>query len=265
MPIRPVVAGCLLLAAALEAQKLENMGAPMRVPFQCSAEEIVAFGLTCPSGHPCPVYLELAAVGSSSNRIFLTGNLHAESVTLFSILLASEDQGKTWYEPQERIRGAGLEQIQFFDLENGWIGGEQLGAVPRDPFLLVTQDGGKLWRAAPVYEESRAGAIDWFQFDSKTHGRLWVDRTMAGDPERRYEMLESRTGGESWILRAMSGRPIPGQPSEAPPAAGLRLRTDEASQSYRVEKQAGERWQTVASFLVRVGECREPEQTAPVP
>jgi len=38
---------------------------------------------------------------------------------------------------------------------------------------------------------------------------------MAGEPERRYELLESRTGGESWILRAASGRPIPGQPSEA--------------------------------------------------
>jgi hypothetical protein len=83
---------------------------------------------------------------------------------------------------------------------------------------------------------------------------------MAGDPERRYEMLESRTGGESWILRAMSGRPIPGQPSEAPAAAGFRLRTEEATQSYRVEKQAGERWQTLASFLVQVGECREPER-----
>jgi hypothetical protein len=253
----------LLLAAALEAQKLENTGAPMRVPFQCSEEEMGAFGLTCPSGHPCPVYLELAAVASSSSRIFITGNLHAESVTLFSILLASEDDGKTWYEPHERIRASGLEQIQFFDLENGWIGGEQLGAVPRDPFLLVTQDGGKLWRVAPVYEESRAGAIDLFHFDSKTHGRLWVDRTMAGEPERRYELLESQTGGESWMLRAMSGRRIEGQPSEAPAAAGLRLRTEEASQSYRVEKQTGERWQPLASFLVRVGECREPEPPAP--
>jgi len=74
MPIRRVVAGCLLLAAALEAQKLENTGAPMRVSFECSAEEIGAFGLTCPSGHPCPVYLELARwapprAGSSSRAI----------------------------------------------------------------------------------------------------------------------------------------------------------------------------------------------------
>jgi photosystem II stability/assembly factor-like uncharacterized protein len=250
----------LVLAAALEAQKIENTGAPMRVPFQCSEEDIGAFGLICPSEHPCPIYLELAAVGSTSSRIFLTGNLHAESVTLFSILLASEDEGKTWYEPHERIRGAGLEQIQFFDLENGWIGGEQLGGVPRDPFLLVTHDGGKLWRKAPVYEESRAGSIDYFHFDSKTHGRLWVDQTMAGDPKRRYELLESQTGGESWVLRTMSGRPIEGRSSAAPASAGFRLRTEEASQSYRLEKQIGEGWQPVASFLVRVGECREAER-----
>jgi hypothetical protein len=38
------------------------------------------------------------------------------------------------------------------------------------------------------------------------------------------------------------------------------LRTEEASQSYRVEKQTGEGWRPVASFLVRVGECGELER-----
>ncbi|MGA2326109.1 MAG: hypothetical protein ABSH05_07460 [Bryobacteraceae bacterium] len=259
MPLRTVLSCCLLLAAAVKAQKLENTGAPMRVLFQCTEEDIRAFGLTCPSRQPCPVYLELAALDSSAGRIFLTGDLHTESATLFSILLASEDDGKTWYEPYQRIRSAGLDQIQFFDLESGWIGGQQLGAIPRDPFLLVTRDGGKLWHAAPVYEESRAGAIEAFRFDSKSHGWLWIDRTQSGEAESRYEMLESQTGGESWMLREVSDHPIAGKPRPAPPSAGFRLRPDAATKSYRVEQQTGERWQPLASFLVRVGECKEAE------
>jgi len=269
MPLRVSLAWCLVLSAALTAQE------PIRVPFHCTEEDIRALGLTCPVRQPCPVYLELAALGSSASRIFLTGNLHTESATLFSILLASQDDGKTWEEPHPRIRSAGLDQIQFFDLESGWIGGQQLGAVPRDPFLLLTRDGGKLWRAAPVYEESRAGAIEYFRFDSTTHGLLWIDRTQSGETENRYELLESQTGGESWMLREASDRPIAGKPRATPPGAGFRLRPDAASKSYRVESQAGERWQPLASFLVRVGECKEPEailepepptmETAPTP
>lgn len=260
-----------MLAAALCAQepapeappKIENTGAPMRVPFQCSAEDIRSFGLTCPTQQPCPIYLEIASLDSSAGRIFLAGNLHTENATLFSILLASEDGGKSWYEPYERIRAAGLDQIRFFDLENGWIGGQQLGAVPRDPFLLVTHDGGKIWRARPVYGESRAGAIEYLRFDSKTHGLLWIERAQAGETGDRYELLESMTGGESWAVREVSDRPIAPKQRAAPAASGLRLRTDAATRSYRVERQTGERWQSAASFLVRVGECKDPELVLP--
>lgn len=267
MPRRPPVVCCLLLAAALHAQepaaeaprKIENTGVPMRVPFQCTVEDIRSFGLTCPTQQPCPIYIELSALDSSAGGVFLAGNLHTESATLSSILLASDDGGKSWYEPYERIRAAGLDQIRFFDLENGWIGGQQLGAVPRDPFLLVTHDGGKTWRARPVFGESRAGAIEYFHFDSKTHGMLWIDREQAGETGDRYELLESMTGGESWSVREVSDRPIALKQRAAPTASGTRLRTDAATRSYRVEKQTGERWHPVASFLVRVGECREPE------
>lgn len=249
MRLLPLVSWCLVL----------NAQEPVRVAFQCTDEDIRTFGLTCPPRQPCPVYLELAGLGSAAGRIFLSGNLHTESATLSSILLSSQDDGKTWQEPHPRIRSAGLDQIQFFDLENGWISGQQLGSVPRDPFLLVTRDGGKLWRAVPVYEESRAGTIEAFRFDSKTHGLMWIDRTLSGESESRYELLESQTGGESWMLREVSDRPIAGKPRGAPPGAGFRLRTDAATKSYRVERQVGERWQPLASFLVRVGECKEAE------
>jgi hypothetical protein len=254
-----------LLAAALAAQtpqrpKLANEGAPLRVPVPCGVDEIHAFGLTCPPDQPCPVYLELAALGSTGARLFLSGNLHTESATLYSLLLATDDGGKTWYEAYDRTRSAVLDQVQFLDLENGWIAGHRLMGFPRDPFLLVTRDGGKTWNERPVYGDTRAGAIEAFVFDTKAHGLMWIDRSQGEGGG--YETLESMTGGENWAVRESGGKP-PLAKRRPAPAAGWRVRVDPAGKAYRLERQTGERWERVASFLVQPGECSEPEQQLP--
>ncbi len=241
---------------------LENTGKPMRVESACAEDDIRALGLTCSAEHPCPVYLELAQMERSGEKIFLTGNLHTEAVTLASILLATEDGGKTWYEPYERIRSATLDQIQFLDFEAGWAAGQLVQALPRDPFLLLTTDGGKTWRRRPLWEEGKVGAIDHFWFDSRKHGLLWIDRMSRGEGGR-HEFYESMTGGESWMLREAGDTPRPKQGSRTP-NPDWRLRADAATRSYRIERRA-EKWQTVASFLIQAGECREPEVTLPEP
>lgn len=251
-----------LLVAQEAAKPLENAGQPMQVAFQCTEDEIRTFGLTCPAQQPCPVYLDLSGLESAGVRIFVPGNIHTEAATLSSILLASEDGGKTWYEPQERIRAAGLDQIQFFDLATGWISGQTLGAVPRDPFFLLTTDGGKTWRARPVWDDSRVGAVDWFHFDSNTHGTLWIDRSQAGEGSS-YELYESMTGGESWMLRQTSDRPVRKEGSRPSVAGSLRLRADAVTKSYHLEKQVGERWQPLASFLIHIADCKQPEPVLP--
>lgn len=243
---------------------LEYTGKPMRLPFQCTDEDIRAFGLTCPPQHPCPVYLELSALELVGNRIFVSGNIHTEAVTLGSVLLAGSEAGKSWHEPHERILAAGLDQIQFLDFETGWVAGHFLHAVPRDPFLLVTSDGGKNWRLRPVFGEGRVGTIESFWFDSRRHGVLAADRTQAGEEASRYEMYESETGGESWMIREVSDRPIrAAQKLARPPNPDWRLRADAATQSYHLERRVGERWQAVAAFLIRIGECAAPELTVP--
>ena len=140
----------LLFASLLTAQTpLENSGKPMRVPYDCTAADTQAAGIGCSEEDPCPVYLELSNVDAVGNKIFVTGNIHTTMVTLYSILLASEDDGKTWSEPQPRMRSSGLDQIQFVDFQNGWISGANLQTAPRDPFFLITTDGGKTWHAPP--------------------------------------------------------------------------------------------------------------------
>jgi hypothetical protein len=256
-----LVAALLSTLAAQEAAVLENTGKPMRVEVRCGEEDILHFGLTCTAQDTCPVYLELTAVGPLGSKIFLIGNLHTSSTTLASILLASDDAGKTWREPHERIRAAGLDQIQFLDYEYGWVGGQLLLAVPKDPFLLLTNDGGKTWRRRPVFGESRAGAIEQFWFSSRSNGLMWIDRTQSGEDGMRHELYETMTGGDSWMVRQVSDRPISVKRMQAGPGnPDWRLRPDAATKSYKVEKRQGEAWQTVASFLIAVGECQVQEQ-----
>src|SRR6185436_10528154 len=43
---------------------LENSGKPMAVKFQCTEDDIQAFGLGCSEDEPCPIYLELSGIES---------------------------------------------------------------------------------------------------------------------------------------------------------------------------------------------------------
>ena len=233
---------------------LENQGKPMLAPFQCSDEDIRSAGLACSEEDPCPVYLELAATLSAGSRIFAAGNIHTESATLYSILLSSEDSGHTWHEAHERIRGAGLDHIQFTDAETGFATGLSLSALPQDPFLLITHDGGKSWRQSMIFSEPRIGSIQQFFFDDAKNGSLIIDRGLGSDGDR-YELYESRDGGDSWTIKQTSVKPLR---LKAAPAANpdWRIRADAASKSFHIEQRRGQRWNTEAAFSVRLGVCK---------
>jgi hypothetical protein len=257
--------GKLLLAAAVLAfgvvlgqdqrAPLVNTGAPMRVELECDPSDLEALGLACPPASPCDAYLELSAVESAGARIFLMGNIHTDSVTIQTILLVTSDSAKTWNEPYARVRGAALDRVQFFDSETGWIGGQVVQPLPRDPFVLKTSDGGATWRRYPVFSESRAGAVDRFRFDSKTSGLLWIDRGFSGEPGGRYERYETTTGGEIWMLREAANRP-PADAGAQRTQVMWRLRPDGAARAYRLERAAEGQWLTAASFLISLGQCK---------
>jgi len=247
--------------AEREVAALVNTGLPMRVAYDCTEEDIRVSGISCTIEDPCPIYLELSAVEPVGIKLFISGNIHTSSATLYSVLLASEDGGKTWIERFERIRFGVLDQIQFLDFETGWVGGQVVHPLGRDPFLLLTTDGGRNWKQRQVFEESRIGVIERFWFDSRTTGSLWLDRRHSGEPEAQYERYETATGGESWMLREVSSRPIPVKVSRAALSApDWRLLADEKSTAYLLEKRHGETWQTVASFLIPIGQCRPEEK-----
>jgi hypothetical protein len=242
----------LALASLLDAQTpLENNGKPMRVAYECTAADTLAAGLGCSERDPCPVYIELENVEAVGGKIFVTGNLHTPMATLDSILLASEDSGSTWTEPHPRIHSTGLDQIQFVDFQNGWISGANLQGAPRDPFFLITTDGGKTWRERPIFEETRVAAIERFWFDSPEHGMLLIDARLDNG---KHELYETQTGGDSWAMEQTPAESVRFPKEKAP---GWRVRTDAATHSYVIEKSENNRWQKVASFLVNITTCQE--------
>jgi hypothetical protein len=228
-------------------------GKPLALAFECTDDDMQWAGMSCSNTEPCPVYLELSSVETAGDRVFAAGNLHSAATTLYSVLLASDDLGKTWTEPAERIRGAGLDQIQFFDPESGWVSGQTLHPLPQDPFLFITRDGGKTWRRQPVFGESRFGSIVQFWFSSKKDGTIVIDRGQATD-SARYERYESPNGGDTWMIRE-AGDQAP-RLRRAALNTDWRVRADGPSKSFRIERRQAEKWSTVSAFLIRAGECK---------
>ena len=239
-------------------------GKPLPAPFSCTEDDMQWAGMSCTEDEPCPIYLELSAMETVGSSLFVSGNLHSPVTTLYSVLLASSDGGKTWTEPFERIRGAGLDQIQFIDFESGWISGHLVHPLPHDPFLLITNDGGKTWRRQPVFGETRFASAAQFWFTSKKDGAIVIDRGQSSDTSR-YEKYETPNGGETWMIRETNDQAI--RLRRAPPNTDWRIRADGPSQSFRIERRQGNAWTAVSAFAIRAGQCKpaEPALAEPPP
>ncbi len=238
-----VVLGVSVAVGTLCAQS------PLKLEYKCSADDIHELGLACSADEPCAIFVELTSVAQAGARLIVTGNVHTNSQTLHAFLLVSEDGGRTFAEPQKRLRATALEQIQFVDLETGWVAGHNLLPLPGEPFVLLTTDGGKTFRRQPLSEEARSGAVEQFWFESKQRGKMVVRRGS------KYELWETMTGGESWSLAEVKSAPI-ALPREN--STGLRLRADKTD--FRIERRAGAKWDLVSLFALKAGECKPPVQ-----
>ena len=242
--------------------KLVYKGEPLVAQLQCDGDHFQRAAAVCSDAMPCELYLELTGVEQAAERVFLIGNVHTLSATVSSILLASDDEGMSWYEPYPRL-AAGFESIQFVDHEYGWIGGQegQLDSSSR-PFLLRTSNGGVRWRRYDIWtDEDRSGAILDFYFDTEKHGLLSID--LLTSEIDSYELYESMNGGLSWGIREISDRqaklkniPLVRRQLD------WRLGEDGGKAVYVVERRRGEEWNAQVEFSVRVGTCRGTAEAA---
>ncbi len=230
-------------------------GKPITLPFHCSQDDIRWAGMSCSEEEPCPIYLELSSAEAVGEKVFAAGNIHADTVTLYSVLLSSVDSGHSWQASTDSVRGAGLDRIQFLDGLTGWAAGQTLYPISQDPFFLLTTDGGKSWRLKPIFNESRFGSIQQFAFESKTVGDVIIDNGVSGDTER-YSRLESIDGGETWSIKEENKKPLQLKRPASPAASSWRVRADAATRSYRIEHRTGGQWTPVAAFTVKLPVCK---------
>jgi hypothetical protein len=241
-------------------------GTPLKLPTNCRPENFLLAGEVCGEDTPCDLLLELVAVTNIYDRVLAIGNLHTNAATIASVLVRSDDAGKTWLEAAERVGAAGLEMIQMLDDQHGWIGGQQATQDhSHTPFLLITSDGGKNWVRRPIWsgDEDRNGAVLEIYFDDPQHGHLIIDRlTSDGDP---YELYESLNGGLSWTIREISSEKpqIRRRLTPEPVTETWRLRESSESQGFEIQRLVSGEWSKAAEFAATIGSCRSMEAEVP--
>jgi photosystem II stability/assembly factor-like uncharacterized protein len=229
---------------------------PILLPNKCAEVDLDALGLTCSEGEPCETFLEFSGTEQNNDVFLLTGNLHTSTATLQSLLLVSEDAGASWREGHPRLKGASLEGMQFIDFSNGWVAGHTSLALPRDPFLLLTTDGGRTWRRTDFYAESRVGLVEDFAFKTAKQGWALIDNKGSGEAGR-YELFETQTGGTSWELREISNKvPKTAAPGQRLPSATMRTRADAKKNTIVLERRVNNTWTPVVSFRLKLEDCK---------
>ena len=234
----------LLSIAPLFAQ------APVHVDYGCPAEDIESFGLSCSEDQPCPIFFEVSAVASVGARVFVAGDIHTATTTMYGVLLSTDDNGASWNESITRMRSTAFEEFQFID-DHGWLSGQVLEPLPKDPFLLLTSDGGKSWRQRPLFEETRFGSIVQFWFDSSTSGQLIFDDSVG--KATNQELYSTMTGGENWEIKQKATKafhPLHNAAERWSVTAPM------GSKTYLLERITGEKKEPFSRFLIHIGDCK---------
>jgi hypothetical protein len=240
----------LLLSIVPLLAQAPHVQPPVHVDYTCPAEDVESFGLSCSEDQPCPIFFEVSAVDSFGSRIFVAGDIHTSTTTLYGVLLSTEDGGATWEESIPRQRSTAFEQFQFIG-DRGWLSGQRLEPLPKDPFLMLTSDGGKSWRQRTLFEETRFGSIAQFWFDSSTAGELIFDDSLG--KVTNQELYSTMSSGENWELKQKSTKALHLKTLRT---TGWSVSAASGSTTYLIEHNVGGRKEVLARFLIHIGDCK---------
>lgn len=224
--------------------------APVHVDYTCTQADFDSFGLSCSEEQPCPVFFEVSAVDAFGSRIVVAGDIHTATTTLYGVVLTTEDGGAGWNEAFTRPRSTAFEQLQIIG-DHGWLSGQRLEPLPKDPFLLITSDGGKNWRERPIFEETRFGSIAQFRFETTLSGELIFDDSVGKAVHQ--ELYATKTGGDNWDLRQTGTKALHLKPVSD---AAWIVTAPPGSKTYLIEHAVGGKKQAFARFLIHIGDCK---------
>ncbi len=195
------------------------------------------------STDPCPVYLELSAVAANGPKDPCGGESaqHFRDAQLPSCCRATipERHGKNRPPGSGETRSSSCSSD---DSEHAWAAGETQYPLPRDPFVLLTTDGGASWRGAS--HRRRRQRRFRTAFVVRFGGAWRIDRRCGQDVnERPVSFFESETGGDSWALRSTADRaPALRRAPATAEDPNWRIRTAKDGNAYQIENRAGDSW-----------------------
>jgi len=196
------------------------------------------------------VFFEVSAVDAFGSRIVVAGDIHTATTTLYGVVLTTEDGGASWNEATTRSRSTAFEQLQVIG-DHGWLSGQRLEPLPKDPFFLITSDAGKNWREQPLFGETRFGSIAQFRFETTLNGELIFDDSVGKAVHQ--ESYSTKTGGDNWELRQTSTKALHLKPAGD---AAWTVTAPAGSKTYLIEHVVSGKKQTFARFLIHIGDCK---------
>jgi hypothetical protein len=220
---------------------------PSTSTLRYSGDTIVLEACQSTDGTPTsPAELQLKTAGQVGGRIFAGGSFHSKDRVISSVLLATDDGGRSWIEAAPRYRETELGAAQVSDLRVWIAAHRQTGDGPLDPFFLFTFDSGLHWRRIPLRPYSEAGRITSFHFREDGNGFALVREP--GPVRSVAKRFVTADGANSWVLTEAEEPSIPGtQPN--------RIRIQESADEFRIQVRDEKTWTTVSRISWSAGVC----------
>jgi len=144
------------------------------------------------------VYLSVSIYGFDKNLAFLLGSLKTPAVSIRSLLLRSEDGGRSWMEVMEPVTGSDVIRLFFLSKQTGWALLGETSEGPGQLYIYKTKDSGKSWKkVSRIPKRHYTGWPKGFGFIDERNGRMEMLYDGAA-PTDGFAVMSTSDGGITW-------------------------------------------------------------------
>lgn len=144
------------------------------------------------------VDLSVSIYGLDKNIALLLGSLQTSAVSIRSLLLRSEDGGRSWREVMTPATGSDVIRLFFLNKQTGWALLGQTSEGPGQLYLYKTRDSGKSWKkVSRIPKRHYTGWPKGFGFIDERNGRIEMLYDGAA-PTDGFAVMSTSDGGISW-------------------------------------------------------------------